>query len=198
VPAQTPLEPSDETLLTAVAGGDGKAFARLYERHGGALLRYLRRIVGDRAEDALQNAFIDAFRAASSFRGDSSARTWLFTIARHQALRMRRRTFPGEMGAIEEHDETPLLELGVAAGWGADPETLAHRARQRETLEAALAALQPADREVIVLRDVEQLTGPEAAQVIGLDLAALKSRLHRARLKLAGELRSRGVGDNDA
>ena len=85
----------------------------------------------------------------------------------------------------------PLMTLGRDAGWGSDnPEALAIAAQRRDTLTRALQTLSPGDREVLILRDIEGLSGQEAAEVLGITGRALKSRLHRARLRLAGALRA--------
>lgn len=139
------------------------------------------------AEDVLQETFLAAWRGASGYRGDASERAWLLTIARHAAQRH------GEREARHRPDEPELFELGRLAGWGVeDPEAVAMRAQDRGRLERALRALAPADREVIALRDLDGLSGEEAAAILGLDLAATKSRLHRARLRLAAALRDGG------
>jgi RNA polymerase sigma-70 factor (ECF subfamily) len=90
-------------------------------------------------------------------------------------------------------DEQPLVELGVRAGWSAeDPEALVARAEDHERLAWAIAALAPSDREVLILRDLEGMSGEETARVLGLELQGMKSRLHRARLRLMGALREGG------
>jgi RNA polymerase sigma-70 factor, ECF subfamily len=101
-------------------------------------------------------------------------------IARNAALRALRKQQPQT-----ELDETGLWELGLKAGWGeTDPESLAIRSEQRDKLKMALSALEPEAREIIVLRDLEELSGEDTARVLGMSMEAMKSRLHRARLKL--------------
>ncbi|MEM9188300.1 MAG: sigma-70 family RNA polymerase sigma factor [Myxococcota bacterium] len=180
-----PKASSDEELLRRTAAGDRSAFAEFVTRHAGAVLRMARVFTRDHAlaEDALQQTFLTAYQGAKSFRGDASARTWLLTIARNTALRMAKRQ-------TREEPVPSLFELGAQAGWGVlDPESLATIAERRTSLLGALAELPSEQQAVIVLRDLEQLTGPETAEVLGLDLAATKSRLHRARLRLAATLR---------
>lgn len=156
-------------------------------RHQDALYRYLRLVAGHDAdaEDALQEAFLAAWRAAGSFRGEGTARGWLLTIGRHAVLRLRRRRVdePAEMVSLEA--------LGVEAGWGAPPGDgeAGAMTERRAVLEAALERLRPADREVLVLRDLEGFSGEEAAAMIGVEVQVLKTRLHRARLRLGVELR---------
>ena len=88
------------------------------------------------------------------------------------------------------------MKLGLEAGWGSnDPEALAIAAERRETLQGALRTLSSDDQEVLILRDIEGLRGPEAAEILGIGERALKSRLHRARLRLAAALRT--TSDHD-
>ena len=182
------LTESDADLLRRSAEGDAGAFERFVTRHEASVYRYLRALADDAAdaEDALQEAFVAAWRAASSFRG-TDARAWLLAIARNRLRRMHRR----RAGAPSDSDLVPLERLGAEAGWGApeDPGAELERREARERVERALGRLSAPDREVLLLRDVEGLTGEEAADVLGISLAALKSRLHRARLRLAAELR---------
>ncbi|MCU0225832.1 MAG: sigma-70 family RNA polymerase sigma factor [Acidobacteria bacterium] len=183
--------PDDAELLRRTAAGDRAAFDEVVARHKDAVWRLCRAAAPTRqdAEDALQEAFLSAFRHAGQFRGESSVRTWLLTIARHAALRLSVRA------AAAPDPEPDIWALGIDAGWGApeDPEALAIAAQRRDALQRALDALEPADREVIVLRDLEQLDGESAAAVLGLALPAMKSRLHRARLRLAAVLIREGA-----
>lgn len=137
------------------------------------------------AEDALQEAFLAAWRAAGSFAGTESARAWILTIARN-ALHRRYRRRAGEPAEVISLDR-----LGEQAGWGAvdAPDERVERLEDRELLERALNRLDQADREVLVLRDLEELGGEETAHLLGISIGAMKSRLHRARLRLAAHVR---------
>ncbi len=141
------------------------------------------------AEEAMQETFVAACAAAGSWRGDGSARSWLLGLARRQAARTWRRR-AGEPVATLPLDNVPLAQLGALAGWGRrdDPEAWAVALEDHRRLHAALQRLSADDREVIVLRDLEELTAPEAAAIVGIGAGALKSRLHRARLRLMAEL----------
>ena len=177
---------SDRDLIALAAEGDRRAFELLVERHAAAVLRLTTAVSGDptAAEDALQQTFLNAYRSASGFRGDASVRTWLLSIARRAAYRVRPRI------DREKLVEEPLLELGVQAGWGsADPEAIAIAAERTGALRKALSTLSAEDQEVLILRDLEGLRGAEAAKLLGIGERALKSRLHRARLRLAVALR---------
>ncbi|MBK8003470.1 MAG: sigma-70 family RNA polymerase sigma factor [Gemmatimonadetes bacterium] len=178
------LTPGDGSLLAASAGGDRAAFDAFVARHQDALFRYLRTVAGNEAdaEDALQEAFVAAWRGAGGFRGGSSARGWLFTIGRHAAAL-------AAPHLVDEPDAlVPLDALGLEAGWGAEP-AAEREADEDGLLGQALAQLAPAEREMIVLRDLEGFSGEEAAELTGLTLAAMKTRLHRARLRLVAEAR---------
>ncbi len=176
----------DRQLIERTAAGERAAFHALVDRYQAALFRYARNTTRTRqdAEDVLQETFLAAFRSAGGFRGEASVKTWLFTIARNAAFQIR-----GASARVRKVD-VDLATLGAQAGWGQDPEILLIRSQNKEILSRALAVLAPEDREILVLRDLEGLSGEDAAEVLGLGLPAMKSRLHRARLRLAGAVRS--------
>ncbi|MEW5849260.1 MAG: RNA polymerase sigma factor [Myxococcota bacterium] len=179
------------TLLEQAHAGNRDAFTALVARYQAPVFRYLRTLTRtpQEAEDALQQTFLAVWRSllpdsGAGKRGEGSVRAWLFTIARHAAYRQGRR-HAGEPDTLES-----LESLGERAGWGEpeDPERVAMLLEDRERLHAALARLSDDDREVILLRDVEGLSGEDAARVLDLPLANLKTRLHRARLRLRAAL----------
>lgn len=177
---------TDAELLVRAGAGDRDAFGTLVERHQASVYRFARTVVTRPAdaEDVLQQSFLAAWRGASRFRGESSVRTWLFTIARNAALTLRAHD------ARWTPSEVPVEDLGLAAGWGSDdPESAAVEAERQAAFTAAFEALAPAEREVLTLRDLEGLSGDETAALLGLSLPAMKSRLHRARLALAARVR---------
>jgi RNA polymerase sigma-70 factor (ECF subfamily) len=176
-------EADDRRSLLAASHGDRTAFEHFVERHQAAVFRLLRASTSCEAdaEDALQEAFVAAWRSAGSYRGGPSARAWILTIARNALRRAHRRR------AGEPVDFEPIGELGLQAGWGQNDalEGLA----QREVLERALDALDGEAREVLVLRDLEGFSGDEVADMLGISVAAMKSRLHRARLRFVSAVR---------
>ncbi len=179
--------PTDQELLTRLAQrGDRAALSQLVQRHQGAVFRYCGGLCRDTAsaEDALQQTFLDLMRGAATFSAQSSFRAWLFTLARnacHRGARLR---------SGEPREPVPLQELGALAGWGESPEQAAARSLDRARLRAAIASLAPEAQEVLVLRDLEGLSGTEVARILDIGLAAQKSRLHRARLALSAALRA--------
>jgi RNA polymerase sigma-70 factor (ECF subfamily) len=179
----------DDVLIARGAAG----FAALVDRHGRAILRVARAYAASdaEAEDIVQETFLSALRSAASYQpGVASVRTWLFAIARNTGRHARRRA--REIPSAEL-DEAPLLDLGLAAGWGA-PDLRLDRAETVDRLARAVASLPSDDREVLVLRDVEALSGEETAELLGVGLPAMKSRLHRARLRLMAALRAQEGG----
>ena len=160
------------------------------DRHLGAVHRFLLSLGADAddAEDALQESFVAAWRSAGDFRGAASARSWLFTIARN-ALRRQHRRRVGEPTALES-----LESLGGRAGWGSTA-AFDGAFEAREELRWALRQLPAEEGEVVVLRDLEGFSGNETAEALGLSLAAVKSRLHRGRLRLMSLLREDEVSD---
>jgi RNA polymerase sigma-70 factor, ECF subfamily len=172
--------PTDETLLTRCAAGDRGAFDALVSRHGDALYRFaLRQSPTSRdAEDATQDGLLAAWRGAAAWRGEAAPRTWLYQVVLH-ACRRRGRRRAGEPAHHASVEEAAAL---AATGPAADERVATGQAGA--ALRRALLDLPEEAREVLLLRDVEGLSGEEAAAVLGLGLAAMKSRLHRARLEL--------------
>jgi RNA polymerase sigma-70 factor, ECF subfamily len=172
-------DPSDAELIRRSAGRDRAAFDALVARHGGPLLRFASRSCGSEADaaDALQEGLLAAWRGAATFRADASARTWLYQIVLHACRRRARRR------AGEPASHAPLEDAAHVAGGAAVDARVAAR-QVGAALERALADLSPEAREVLLLRDLEGLSGAETAAALSLDLAAMKSRLHRARLEL--------------
>jgi RNA polymerase sigma-70 factor (ECF subfamily) len=165
---------SDETLIGRIAAGDLSAFDRLVRRHQAAVYRFARAAAPEDGgpEEILRETFRAARRAASRHRDEPSARPWLLALARQAIDRRRPRS--------READLTPLRELARAAGWGSSGEAAACG----NDGEAAFMALSPEDRELLTLCDREYFTVDEAARVTGLSDAAVRTRLHRARLRL--------------
>jgi RNA polymerase sigma-70 factor, ECF subfamily len=175
----------DREALAEVTIPNSHGLEKLLNRHGPALLRYLRTLLpASAAEDALQETFLAVFRGAQGFRGEGSVRGWLYTIARNTAFKLRRHQ------REEPKDLEDIDALGTAAGWGASerPDDLLSTQEQHQALATALTQLDPFDQEILVLRDMDGLSGEETAKILGIGLPAAKSRLHRARLKLIGAL----------
>jgi len=173
---------TDQGLLEQARTGDRDALERLLERHQRRVFRFGMKMCGEEedAKDVLQETLIAAARGIRDFRGASSVSTWLYTIARSFCIKRHRTSkfAPGQVESLEERSS----EVRGMADAGRDPEDAAAGNQVRSALQAAISELEPMYREVLVLRDVEGLSAPEVADVLGLSVEAVKSRLHRARV----------------
>jgi RNA polymerase sigma-70 factor (ECF subfamily) len=182
------MDTPDAVLLEAARKGDQKAIDALLARHERQVYRFGLRMCGqeDAAREVLQETLLAAFRNLRSFRGDASLSTWLYQIARSFCVKSRRRNV-GEPEHFSPLDAPEVLTLRD------ETRPLDEHAHVKEigvALQAALLALPSDYREAVVLRDVEGLSAEEAAEVAGVEVGALKSRLHRGRLELRRQLAS--------
>ena len=180
--AATP-DTSDADLLQAARDGDTESLEALITRYQPRVLRFGTRMCGDRedAQDVVQETLLTMARSVRDFRGESSVSTWLYTIARSFCIKKRRRSkfapaHPISLDAPEGEQFQGLTDLGPS------PERVAYGREIGAALDASFRALDPGQREVLLLRDVEGLSAPEVGTVLGLSVDAVKSRLHRARL----------------
>ena len=159
------------------------AFEQLVEEYGDRVYGIALRITGSPpdAEDAMQDAFLSAFRGWSAFRAQASPTTWLYRIAVNAALQRVRQRHPDEY-LVEEREGTQIRD------WSDDVPQAAARAELHSQLERGIQLLPPDLRVALVLRDVEGMSTAEAAAALDLSEAAVKSRLHRARVLLRGFL----------
>jgi RNA polymerase sigma-70 factor, ECF subfamily len=175
--------------LTAAQNGDFAALDRLITVHRQGVYRYGLHVcrTTEDAEDAVQETLWAATRAIRTFRGTaSSIASWLFTIVRRECLR-RLEGHRKVARPLHVDDQDVLAEVIDAE------DALALRQRV-ELLAAALGDLEPLHREVVLLRDIQELSAPEAAARLGISIDALKSRLHRARLNLRDHVARRMSG----
>ena len=152
------------------------------------------RMTGDRedAQDAAQEAFLNAWRGLASFQGDSSFSTWLYRLASNACidlLRKRKRRQERENFCSLDDEEAGWLE---PAAPGAGPEEELERKERRQALERELRALPDHQREILVMREVSGLSYQEIGELLSLDLGTVKSRLARARLALKKRLQENG------
>jgi len=182
-------EDHDRNLLSRVVSGDRAAFDVLIAIHAGAMRSLARAIARDDAlaDDVTQEALIAAYRGAATYRASAGTlRGWLLAITRNAARRATRCRREEPRAEVEDD----LLQLGIHAGWGhSDPELRLGDAEEIERIVQATGSLSLEDREVLLLRDFEGLSGEEAANALGLAVPAMKTRLHRARLRLLAALR---------
>jgi RNA polymerase sigma-70 factor (ECF subfamily) len=169
----------DETLLAEARAGDLEAFAELVLRYERRVRSVLARFLDDErdVEEAAQDAFVQAWRSLSRYRGEAAFFTWLYRIAVNEA-RMRRR-----------RRQLPLTELDENAATAPEPEV------EEGWLLARVRALPDELRVPLVLRDLEGLSNQEVADVLDLSVAAAKSRIHRARMQIRAELEAREASE---
>ncbi len=169
-------------------GAAEAALQRLVDEHGRALLATCRRICDDPqdAEDLVQETLLRAVRGWSDFEGRSDPRTWLHTIAVRAAIRMRRRRAgePARMASLDELLPFGEPRIAVVADDQDDALQARIRTEARERVEAAIAALPDAFRLPVVLKEIAGLTVPEVAGILEVEEGTIRSRLHRARLRL--------------
>lgn len=186
---------ADEALAAQAAAGDDLALEELVARFQERVYRLARRLTGDedQAADVLQETFLAVCRHLSSFRGESRFSTWLYRVATN-AARMHRRA---RSRRPAESLEAYLPTFDAEGRHAAAPEELrtvchADELLDRKTLAAraseGLARLPESYRVPFVLRDLEELPTAEVGEILGLTPAAVRQRVHRARLMLRGHL----------
>ncbi len=184
------MDSADEELLTAIRAGDDAAMGSLLSRYAPSIYRFGVKMCRDPedAKDVLQDTLLAAARGIREFRGASSLSTWLYTVARSFCIKKRRTSkfAPTETVSLDDHANALDARSAEKA-----PDEAASDHELSTLLDRAIASLDPASREVLVLRDVEGLTAPEVAQVLGVSVDAVKSRLHRARAEVRAKLEER-------
>ena len=179
---------TDEELLHAAQQGDRAAVNELLERHQARVYRFGMKMCGaeEDAKDVLQETLLAAARNVQGFRGASSVATWLYAIARSFCIKKHRTSkfAPQHLESLDDSAREALEAPDVARG----PEDVVSGLQLQSALGSAIQGLEPMYREVLVLRDVEGLSAGEVAEVLGLTVEAVKSRLHRARLAVRERL----------
>jgi RNA polymerase sigma-70 factor, ECF subfamily len=188
------MNTSDEALAAQAASGDDCAFEALVTRYQRRVFRLACRLTSETdAPDVMQDTFLQVHRHLPSFRGDSRFSTWLYRIATNIGL-MHRRTrsrrpaesledFMPRFDADGQHVGTPAsLQMACKV------EDLLDRQLLAEKAHAAIGQLPDLYREAFVLRDLEELSTNDVAQVLGIDPATVRQRVHRARLMMRGYL----------
>lgn len=174
----------EQRLVAAARGGDGGAFetlVRLYEKRVFALAV---RMCGSRedAAEASQEAFLAAWQGLAFFRGESSFSTWLYRLTSNACVDLLRREGRHRAAAGPSLDDE---EAGLdVPDQTLSPQDEAERRELRESIDRGLEALTPEHRQVLVLREMHQLSYDEIADVLSLDVGTVKSRISRARKQL--------------
>jgi RNA polymerase sigma-70 factor (ECF subfamily) len=184
-------DPDEQRFIERLIARDERAFNELVELYGDRVYRLLFRMLArrDEAEDMAQEVFVQVFKAIDQFRGDAKLGTWIYRVAvnicknRSKYLSRRHSNAEDELEPIAER--VPLAEArGVTSSELAGPDQIVEGYQVEAIVKRCIAALDPEFREVLVLRDVEDLTYEEIRDITGLAEGTVKSRLHRARAML--------------
>lgn len=198
VRARAFAEIDEQELIAQAKCGIEAAFEQLVERYERRVFRLALNITHNRedAEDVAQNAFVQAFRNLSKFRGDSRFYTWLVRITVNEALMRVRRRRPSEVSADDSTETDESVVPRQLEDWGPNPEERYRQEELRRILASTISKLEPGYRTVFELRDVEGLSTEETAQTLALTSSAVKTRLRRARITLRGSLKKhfRSIG----
>jgi RNA polymerase sigma-70 factor, ECF subfamily len=186
-PTETLLD--ETTMLARMQAGDADAFEACVRRHCGQMLLVARRILRNEedANDAVQSAFLSAFKGIDRFQAQSRLSTWLHRIVVNAAL--------GRLRTLQRHPEKSIEDLLPHFGegehqvdppvpWKAAPETDLQRQESRGLVQSCISQLPESYRTVLLLRDIEGLDTEETARMLETSLGVVKTRLHRARQAL--------------
>lgn len=175
----------DQECVTRAQRGEGKAFSELVARYQDRVFRFLLRLTRSRddAMDLTQDTFMRAYQSLERWQPNALFRTWLFRIARNAAFDRMRRELAVEFVELDEDVDTPDPSP--------DPEAIAVTAQRIRLLEAALERLPVEHREIILLREIEEMSYEDIAQVLDLRIGTVKSRIARARAALLDKMQSR-------
>jgi RNA polymerase sigma-70 factor (ECF subfamily) len=180
----------DLPLVEATRRGDASAFEELVRRYDRKLLRIALNVTHnpDDAQEVVQDAFFKAYRNLDRFRADAKFSTWLFRITVNESLMKLRRYRGAQEQSIDNGEENNGSAAFDLTDWSPDPEALYGAAEFRQILIGSLQKLSPALRVVFVLRDMEDHSIAQTAELLNLTENAVKSRLSRARSGLRQEL----------
>lgn len=185
-------EKTDERLIRAAVHGDKAAFSTLVKRYEETVYRFSYKVCRDKekAEEALQDTFVNVYRKLDSFDGKSKFSTWLYSIVTNNCLMKRRRRKVDEL--LESLDDPPVGADGRftehVPRWDETPADILIKKEFQSRLDDAVLKLPVDYRVVFVLRDLEGKSGEETSAILGISLEAVKSRLRRARAFLRSEL----------
>jgi len=199
-PSRAVKDDREAALVAAARAGDPAAFEELVSRYERKIFRLAHNVTGNHedAEDVMQEAFLKSYANLDRFQGDSRFYTWLVRITVNEALmklRKRRVNVVSLDEQLESEDDVMPREV---QDWGPSPEQRYAQAEMQGILADTIASLEPGFRIVFLLRDVEQLSTEETAELLGLSVPAVKSRLLRARLRLREKLNPYFRRDRDA
>jgi RNA polymerase sigma-70 factor (ECF subfamily) len=172
---------TDEQLVERALAGDGDAFGEVVRRWERKIYALAYGITGsvEEARDAAQETFISAYRNLQGFRGEAKVSSWLHRIAVNQCISRQRRARVRAETGLEDEEKAPALRL-FAEGAAGSPAHAAESRQRAEAVRRAVAALPRELREVVLLKEFEELTFQEIADALGVPLSTVKGRLYTA------------------
>jgi RNA polymerase sigma-70 factor (ECF subfamily) len=181
---------ADDELVRIAQGGENRAFDELVRRYQDKVYRLSYKILRheDDAAEALQDAFLSAYRGLRNFKAESTFSTWLYRIATNASLMKYRKRRDGHVSLDQSQSTNEDAEPLQLADWAAQPPEELLTAETRQVMAEGIERLPEELRTVFVLRDIEELSNAEVAEILGLSVAAVKSRLHRGRIQLRERL----------
>lgn len=183
------MEPDDPSFVAALRARDGDAFERLVRAHTTRLLRVARRFLPleEEARDAVQDAFLSAYKSIGRFEAGSSLSTWLHRIvinASLMKLRSKRRKPEESIDHLLPRFREDGHQLQPAEAWPVSAEEMVQRMQTSELVRSLIDQLPESYRVVLIMRDLEEMSTEETAEALGVTPNAVKVRLHRARQAL--------------
>lgn len=177
----------ERLLLSRLRRGEPEAFEALVRTHQDRLYDFCVRMLGDREEanDLVQDVFVSAHQNLARFREDSRLSTWLFRIGKNHCINRLKYLKRRGRGRSEEYGEQSEGALADLLGSPPGPDAALESAREQARVQWAISQLDPEPRMLVALRDIEGLSYEELVDITELPLGTVKSRLHRAREKLA-------------
>ena len=188
--ASTIVRDDEAQLVSAAKAGGVAAFEELVNRYERKIFRLGMNITQNRedAEDVMQDAFLKSFQNLDRFQGNSRFYTWLVRIAVNEALMKLRKRRPNQVSLDEPLTDDDGSVFREIEDWGPSPEQRFAQTELNTILNEVIGELDPIFRVTFLLRDVEGISTEETAQILGISVAAVKSRLLRARQKLRQKL----------
>jgi RNA polymerase sigma-70 factor (ECF subfamily) len=194
--SKTPVGADDRQLITACLEGDDSAYGELVRRYQDRLYSTVYRLVNrtEDAQDVVQEAFLNAYQALDSFKGDSLFFTWLYRIAVNTAISLKRRQRAMLSIEANRHAEAAIEPADPSSE--SRPEYGLEQEEQGQRIREALARLSPEHRMVLVLKDMEGHKYEAMAEILEVPIGTIRSRLHRARSELRDILeKEEGAGN---
>lgn len=180
-------QPSEVALAQALASGNPEAFARFVEHFRSKIFHYSLLMCGRRedAEEVAQETLLRVFQSFGQLRDPARVRAWVFRIARNACLMQRRRSVFAPDEELSLDDLSPGTEISAQTAW---PDTELYRGEMRAVMDRVITELPPVYRAVVLLRDVEELSTEETAEILDVSTDVVKTRLRRARVAMRTKL----------